>query len=220
MEASEVRLNPKLKTVSPYSFLLSPLSSLVRQELYLRLRVVVTIVTFPGMSYLNDRGLRAGIVFLAWFAAAPVSLLPISLLAAAPLQAQSPQSLDVVTIGPRFSPNPLEVKGSAGGNTLAKDLVGRAKTPTGECVGYASAKPNSTIELTEFFDSLSLVVQSADDTALAIQGPGGLWCNDDFQGKNPGVSGQWLPGTYKIWVSSYAPNRAPAYVLRITEKRQ
>ena len=167
------------------------------------------------MSYLNDRGLSVSRVFIAWLAIAPAFLLAI-----APLHAQSPQSLDVVTIGPRFSPNPLEVKGFAGGDMPVKDLVGRAKTPTGECVGYASGKPNSTIELTDFFESLSLIVQSDEDTALAIQGPGGLWCNDDYQGKNPGVSGQWLPGTYKIWVSSYAKNRAPAYVLRITEKRQ
>jgi hypothetical protein len=152
--------------------------------------------------------------------AARLVIAPILLLAIAPTQAQSPQSLDVVTIGPRFSPNPLEVKSFAGGDMLVKDLVGRTKTPTGECVGYAKAKPNSTIELTDFFESLSIVVQSTEDTALIIQGPGGIWCNDDYQGKNPGVSGQWLPGTYKIWVSSYASNRSPAYALRITEKRQ
>ncbi|MBW4580219.1 MAG: hypothetical protein KME42_11690 [Tildeniella nuda ZEHNDER 1965/U140] len=166
------------------------------------------------MSYISDRGLQTRTLFVACFALVPV------LLAIAPMQAQSPQNLDVVTLGPRFSPNPLEVKGFAGGDTAVKDLIGRAKTPTGDCTGYANAKPNSTIELTEFFESLSLVVQSADDTALVIQGPGGIWCNDDYQGKNPGVSGEWLPGTYKIWVSSYAQSRTPAYVLRITEKRQ
>ena len=167
------------------------------------------------MSYLNARGLQKGMMFLSWLVVAPFFLLAI-----APTQAQSPQSLDIVTIGPRFSPNPLEVKGFAGGDMPVKDVVGHAKTPTGECVGYANGKPNTTIELTDFFESLSIIAQSAEDTALAIQGPGGLWCNDDYQGKNPGVSGQWLPGTYKIWVSSYAPNRSPAYVLRITEKRQ
>lgn len=164
------------------------------------------------MFYINHRGLQAGAGSLAIAAAV--------LLAIVPLQAQPTQNLDVVTIGPRFSPNPLDVQGVAGGDMSLKEIVNLAKTPTGECVGYTQTKPNQTIELTDFFESLSLVVQSSEDTALAIQGPGGVWCNDDYQGKNPGVSGQWLAGTYKIWVSSYAKNRAPAYVLRITEKRQ
>ncbi|XGV95601.1 MAG: hypothetical protein ACAF41_23015 [Leptolyngbya sp. BL-A-14] len=167
------------------------------------------------MSYTNVRGSRIGAGFLATLAIASAVLFAI-----APLQAQSTQNLDVVTIGPRFAPNPLEVQGVAGGNTPLKEIVNLAKTPNGECVGYANAKPNQTIELTDFFESLSVVVQSTEDTALAIQGPGGVWCNDDYQGKNPGVSGQWLPGTYKIWISSYAKNRSPAYVLRLTEKRQ
>lgn len=167
------------------------------------------------MSYLNYRGLQAGAGVLAALVSVPAGFFAI-----APLQAQSIQNLDIVTIGPRFSPNPLDVQGVAGGDIPLKEIVKLTKTPSGECVGYANAKPNQTIELTDFFESLSLVVQSLEDTALAIQGPGGTWCNDDYQSKNPGVSGQWLPGTYKIWVSSYAKNRTPAYTLRLTEKRQ
>lgn len=169
---------------------------------------------------MNYRGLQAGAGLLSWIAIAPVLPLAAVYLAIAPAQAQSAQNLDVITLGSRFSPNPLEVKGIAGGDTPVKAIVSLTKTPTGECTGYASTKPNHTVELTDFFESLSLVVQSADDTALTIQGPGGIWCNDDYQGKNPGVTGQWLPGTYKIWVSSYAKNRTPTYTLRLTEKRQ
>ncbi len=134
-------------------------------------------------------------------------------------QAQSPSNLGNITIGPRFSPNPLQVRGNGGGNVAAKDIVGVSETPTGSCTGFANTKPNHTLVLTSFFNSLSLQVESAEDTALAIKGPGGVWCNDDYQGKNPGVSGQWLAGTYQIWVSSYERNRLPAYILRITEGR-
>lgn len=169
---------------------------------------------------MNYRGLQSSAQLLAGFATAPFVFLATVSLTIAPAQSQSSQNLTIVTIGPRFSPNPLEVQGVAGGSTPVKAIVSLAKTPTGECVGNASTKPNHTVELTDFFESLSLVVQSADDTALTIQGPGGIWCNDDYKGKNPGVGGEWLPGTYKIWVSSYAKDRAPAYVLRITEKRQ
>ncbi len=167
------------------------------------------------MFNLNSRGLQARVRLLAWSA-----IVPILLVAIVPTSAQSNQDLEKITIGPRFSPNPLEVQGVAGGNTPLKDIVNRSKTPTGDCAGYANTKPNHTVELTEFFDSLSILIQSSEDTALAIQGPGGVWCNDDYQGKNPGVVGQWLPGTYKIWVSTYAPNRSPAYTLQIVEKRQ
>jgi hypothetical protein len=133
--------------------------------------------------------------------------------------AQSPPNLENITLGPRFSPNPLELRGNAGGSTPIKEVVKRADTPTGSCTGFGNAKPNHTVVLTEFFNALNLQAESAEDTAIAIQGPGGVWCNDDFVGKNPGVSGQWLPGTYRIWVSSYDKTERPAYVLRITESR-
>lgn len=136
-----------------------------------------------------------------------------------PALAQAPPNLDNITIGPRFSPNPLEVRGQAGGTSPARDLVGLSETPTGPCAGFASTSPNHTLVLTSFFSSLSLQVQASEDTALAIKGPGGVWCNDDYQGHNPGVAGQWLPGTYRIWVTAHDRNRRPGYVLRIAERR-
>lgn len=136
-----------------------------------------------------------------------------------PALAQAPPNLDNITIGPRFSPNPLEVRGQAGGSASMKELVGLSETPTGPCAGFASANPNHILVLTSFFDSLSLQVQASEDTALAIKGPGGVWCNDDYQGHNPGVAGQWLPGTYRIWVSAHEKNRRSGYVLRIGEGR-
>ncbi len=154
--------------------------------------------------------------FIAGLAGTIAAIAPIAHM---PATAQSPPSLDNVTIGSRFSPNPLEVRGKGGGSTPAHDLVGRSDSPTGSCTGFASTKPDLTLVLTSFFNSLSIQVQSAEDTALVIQGPGGVWCNDDFQGKNPGVSGQWLAGTYKVWVASYGKNRSPNYTLQITEKR-
>lgn len=62
-------------------------------------------------------------------------------------------------------------------------------------------------------------MQSPKDTTIIVRGPGGIWCNDDFKGKNPGIAGQWLPGTYSIWVGSYDQTKYHPYVLRITERR-
>lgn len=75
------------------------------------------------------------------------------------------------------------------------------------------------MELTQFFNYLSLQVQSTEDTTLIIRGPGGTWCNDDSAGKNPGIAGQWLSGSYEVWVGSYQRNTYHPYVIRISEVR-
>lgn len=137
-------------------------------------------------------------------------VVPVGLLAGA-AQAQ--------TLRPQFTPNPMELRGKGGGDVAVSALVGRTDTPTGECTGFANARPNHTIVLTSQFNALSLKVQSSEDTALIIKGPGGVWCNDDLDGKNPGLSGQWLPGSYAVWISSYSKNSRPAYILRIQEQR-
>jgi hypothetical protein len=52
---------------------------------------------------------------------------------------------------------------------------------------------------------------------MIIKGPGGVWCNDDFDGKNPGIVGEWLLGTYQIWIGSYKEKEYLPYTLKITE---
>lgn len=118
-----------------------------------------------------------------------------------------------VNLSPKFSP--IELQGSTGGSMPVSEITGRASTPTGSCTGFANSAPSHTLVLKGFTESLSMLVESAEDTAIAIRGPGGVWCNDDFVGKNPGVTGQWLAGKYEIWVSSYAKNRTAPYVLKI-----
>jgi len=51
-----------------------------------------------------------------------------------------------------------------------------------------------------------------------VRGPGGSWCNDDYEGKNPGIVGQWLSGTYDIWVGSPQKNKYIPYIIRISQK--
>jgi hypothetical protein len=121
-----------------------------------------------------------------------------------------------IKLSPQFSPDPYEVRGTAGGSTSVQEMVGRRDTPTGPCTGFANAVPDHTLRLRAFFNSLTIQVESSEDTALVVQGPGGIWCNDDFQGKNPGVMGQWLPGKYDIWVSTYAKNQPAPYVLKFS----
>ncbi|MBW4636394.1 MAG: hypothetical protein KME30_32310 [Iphinoe sp. HA4291-MV1] len=128
-----------------------------------------------------------------------------------------PPFFEDVIIGKKVSPDPYIVRGVSGGSIPGREIAGRRETPTGSCTGYFDEEPNHTIELTNKFDYLKLQVESPQDTTLIVSGPGGSWCNDDFDGKNPGMIGEWLPGIYDVWIGSYRKDRYLPYTLRITE---
>ena len=135
-------------------------------------------------------------------------------------QAQpAPPIFENVTIGRKFSPDPLTVRGISGGSVPGSQVAERADTANGPCAGFVDQEPDHTLVLTDFFDYLKLQVQSPDDTTIIVRGPGGSWCNDDLEGKNPGIAGQWLEGTYNIWVGSYDKTKYQPYILQITEVR-
>ena len=139
----------------------------------------------------------------------------------APASAQQAKSLPIfenATISPNFSPDPRTIRGISGGSVPASQVAGRTETATGPCVGFVDQKPDHTLVLTSFFKNLSIQVESPADTTLVIKGPGGSWCNDDYQGKNPSIGGQWLSGSYGIWVGSYQKNDNNPYLIRITGK--
>ena len=123
-----------------------------------------------------------------------------------------------VTIKHPFSPDPLTVRGMSGGAISGNTIAGKKETPpTGPCKGFVDQDPDHTLKLTSKFDYLKLVVDSPADTTMIIKGPGGVWCNDDFDGKNPGIVGEWLLGTYQIWIGSYKEKEYLPYTLKITE---
>jgi hypothetical protein len=132
-----------------------------------------------------------------------------------PVRAQT--IFENVTIQPNFSPDPMVIKGISGGSVPATQVADRKETPTGPCVGFVDESPDHTISLTAFFNYLSLQVDSPQDTTLVVSGPGGTWCNDDFQGKNPGIAGQWQAGTYKVWVGSYDKNNYNPYIIKVSQ---
>jgi hypothetical protein len=122
-----------------------------------------------------------------------------------------------VTIQHPFSPDPLTVRGMSGGSIPGSQIAGTETTPTGLCKGFMDEAPDHTLKLVSKFEYLKLVVNSPADTTMIIKGPGGTWCNDDFDDKNPGVVGEWLRGTYQIWIGSYKENDSLPYTLKITE---
>lgn len=124
-----------------------------------------------------------------------------------------------VSIGVGFKPDPKIIQGISGGLVNAREIAGTPETANGPCVGFVGENPNHTLVLTSQFNYLRLQIESPDDTdtTLVIRGPGGTWCNDDSDQKNAGIAGQWLPGTYQIWVGSYQKEKYSPYRIRITQ---
>lgn len=129
-----------------------------------------------------------------------------------------PEIFGDVTIQHPFSPDPLILRGMSGGSVEGSKIAGKIQTPiTGVCQGFMEQKPSHKLKLVGEFKYLKLLVQGPADTTMIIKGPGGTWCNDDFNGKNPGIVGEWLPGTYQIWIGSYKEDESLPYTLKITE---
>ena len=124
-----------------------------------------------------------------------------------------------ITIERPLKKDPLSVRGMSGGTIEGKEISGRKDTPTGACTGYMDREPDHTLRLKNKFDYMKLVVESAEDTTLIIKGPGGTWCNDEFEAKNPGIVGEWLEGDYEVWVGSYQKEDYFPYTLKITEAK-
>ncbi|MGB3639580.1 MAG: hypothetical protein WBA39_18690 [Rivularia sp. (in: cyanobacteria)] len=122
-----------------------------------------------------------------------------------------------ITIKRPLSKDPLTVRGMSGGAIEGKNISQRKDTPTGACTGYMDREPDHTLRLKNKFDYMKLVIESPEDTTLIIKGPGGTWCNDEFEGKNPGIVGEWLEGNYQVWIGSYKKEEYFPYTLKITE---
>ncbi len=124
-------------------------------------------------------------------------------------------SASAQTLTPGFSPDPQTLRGTAGGPV---DGSAHGSTPLGGCFGSIPSNPQHVLTLTEHFDWLSIQVTSSGDTTLVVQGPIGWWCTDDTVGLNPGMSGQWAPGTYRVFVGSYNPGENLPYTLEVTSQ--
>ncbi len=121
-----------------------------------------------------------------------------------------------VSLAPNFRPDPRLVRGLSGGATAASAKLGKGTTETGPCIGFVDDQPDHELTLSGYFNYLSLRVRSGGDTTVVVRGPGGSWCNDDAYGQDPAIVGQWLEGTYQIWVGSYNRDQSLPYVLELS----
>jgi hypothetical protein len=113
------------------------------------------------------------------------------------------------TLYPGFTPDPYVMSFVAGGSEQASQYGA-------ECLGNVNSKPDHVIYLGAF-SYLKIEVASQADTTLVVYGePYDQWfCNDDSNGFNPLLEGEWLEGFYYVYVGSF--NGKPSYDLNITE---
>lgn len=134
-----------------------------------------------------------------------------------PGYAQDPPAnlLQDIELAPGFRPDPLNLEGISGGREPTETVAGTSSTATGPCVGFVDEQPDHELTLLSNFDFLALEVESQQDTVLLLKGPGGVWCNDDSVGHNPRIAGEWLAGSYSVWIGSYGQGRYYPYTLYI-----
>ncbi len=121
-----------------------------------------------------------------------------------------------VTITPKPTAQKFVLHGLSGGPVTSQSVSLRAKTETGECIGFVDRQPDHRLTLTEPLNYLQLLVRSSGDTVLIVRGPGGVWCNDDSANRNPAIAGRWLAGTYEIWIGSYEEFASFPYLLEFS----
>lgn len=117
-------------------------------------------------------------------------------------------------LAPGFEPSPFMIDVVSGGDVAVKPLA------LGDnCLGYAAADPDFVVELADGFERATFLIASAEDTTLIVNLPNGSWsCNDDTNGLNPAlVYYNAAPGSYQVWIGSYAADTYDDAVLYLAE---
>ena len=117
-------------------------------------------------------------------------------------------------LAPGFQPAPFTIDVVSGGDVAVKPLA------LGDnCLGYAAADPDFVVELSAGFKRVTFLIASTEDTTLIVNLPNGSWsCNDDTNGLNPAlVYFDAAPGSYQIWIGSYAADTFDDAALYLAE---
>lgn len=89
------------------------------------------------------------------------------------------------------------------------------------CTGFVTARPTFTFDWEGEAEHLALFFEAGADTTLIVRDPDGAYqCADDLDGAdnlNPYLELDPLPGTYRVWVGSYAPDVAVDGTLTVTD---
>ena len=108
-----------------------------------------------------------------------------------------------------FQPDPLVLRGHAGGTTDAAKFG---------CPGVLPDVPSQILEVRAPFAQLRLVVRAPGDTMMVLVGPAGAahCANDEGEQQNPLFRGRFAPGVYQVFVGLPTPGPPLPYVLAVT----
>jgi hypothetical protein len=133
----------------------------------------------------------------------------------AALCATSQANAQTVQLNNGFSPDPVTMRGIAGGPV-------EASTVADSCRGFIPARPQHQI-VTTGLSQLRVFTMAANnaDVTLAIVTPDRrVYCDDDSGGTMQAQLDVQLPaGTYNIYVGSYAEGQMAPYTLVLTSNR-
>ena len=120
-----------------------------------------------------------------------------------------------------YPPTTASVSGNTVGsfslaNIASNDLRGNL------CAGFADANPGHILTLQSDFPTLTITVDSGEDTTLLVQGPNdnSIHCAQDISRTNLDaqiVDTNWRAGTYRIWVGAHEQGQRFSYSLTVTE---
>lgn len=124
-----------------------------------------------------------------------------------------------LTVNAGFMPDPMQTTGTSGG-TVGVSGSGIYSVNGGSCSGFVAQNPDHILTLGTYFNYLRIdaVSSNGGDTTMVVQDPmGNWWCSDDDGGyPNPRIAGQLQPGTYRVWIGSYASGEYNPYNLSVT----
>ena len=79
-----------------------------------------------------------------------------------------------ISLTPGFTPDPMTARGTAGGTVVSQTLDPNCRA------GRVPSTPQHTVNLTQDFRNLRIMVNSEHDTTLVVQQPDGTYrCDDD-----------------------------------------
>jgi hypothetical protein len=94
-----------------------------------------------------------------------------------------------------------------------------AREVDSRCAGYVGSAPDLVLDAQTPRD-VELTTISRNDLVLVVQGPDGVWCDDDSgDGQNPAIHRRFGPGRHYVWVGSFAQGRPSQYTLVLREQR-
>ena len=127
---------------------------------------------------------------------------------------EAPQVAAAETIMPEATPFTQALTAGGGLGAFDVELDNQA------CTGFVTPAPTFTFDWEGEADKLVLFFEAADDTTLIVRNPNGTYqCNDDLDGSanlNPYLDLTPIPGSYQVWLGSYAPDVTVDGTLTIT----